>query len=128
MIKGLQTVVYEVPDMDAARVFYSKLFRCEPYFDQPFYIGFSIAGFELGLHPEHPTTERVRNVVAHWSVDDIRAELDYWLSCGAELVDDVYSAGGDIQAAAVRDPFGNVIGLISDPTFSVVLTSAQGGH
>ena len=47
--QGLRTVIYGVPDPLSAKEWYSKAFGTEPYFDEPFYIGFNIGGFELGL-------------------------------------------------------------------------------
>ncbi len=116
-VRALQTVVYEVPDMQTAKEFYSRAFGCEPYFDQPFYIGYSIGGCELGLHPDNYAPSTSRNVVAYWNVEDIHSALQHFLQSGAELVDDVMDTGGEIRVAMVRDPFGNSIGLISDPTF-----------
>jgi len=39
---GLRTVVYRVPDLSAAKMWYTQAFQIEPYFDQPFYVGFNI--------------------------------------------------------------------------------------
>ena len=49
-ILGLRTAIYKVANIDAAKAWYSKAFQTEPYFDQPFYVGFNIAGYELGLY------------------------------------------------------------------------------
>ena len=54
MIKGLATVIYPVTDLDRAKAWYAKAFGQAPYFDQPFYVGFNIAGYELGLDPNQP--------------------------------------------------------------------------
>ena len=51
MIKGLGTVIYQVADLDRAKAWYTKAFQQAPYFDEPFYVGFNVAGYELGLHP-----------------------------------------------------------------------------
>jgi catechol 2,3-dioxygenase-like lactoylglutathione lyase family enzyme len=52
MILGLRTVIYRVGDLDRAKTWYAKAFGVEPYFDQSFYVGFNIGGFELGLDPD----------------------------------------------------------------------------
>lgn len=49
---GLATVIYQVPDIGAAKAWYARAFGQAPYFDQPFYVGFEIGGYELGLHPD----------------------------------------------------------------------------
>lgn len=52
MIKGLRTVIYPAPNLAEAKDWYSKVLGQRPYFDQPFYVGFSVGGFELGLVPD----------------------------------------------------------------------------
>ena len=51
MVKGLATVIYHVPDLDRAKLWYAAAFQQQPYFDQPFYVGFNVGGYELGLDP-----------------------------------------------------------------------------
>ena len=53
MVKGLATVIYHVTDLDRAKAWYATAFQQQPYFDEPFYVGFNIAGYELGLNPDH---------------------------------------------------------------------------
>ena len=49
---GLRTTIYKVADVKAATKWYAEAFRTAPYFDEPFYVGFNIAGYELGLQLE----------------------------------------------------------------------------
>ena len=49
MFQGLRTVIYHAPDLAAAKAWYAAAFGVKPYFDEPFYVGFEIGGFELGL-------------------------------------------------------------------------------
>ena len=51
MLQKLRTVIYHVADLPAAKEWYIKVTGLQPYFDEPFYVGFDINGFELGLHP-----------------------------------------------------------------------------
>jgi predicted enzyme related to lactoylglutathione lyase len=39
------------------------------------------------------------------------------LATGATLLEPVTDVGGGIRVAAVRDPFGNRLGLIQNPAF-----------
>ena len=48
MFQGLRTVIYRVPDLAKAKAWYTEAFGVAPYFDEPFYVGFQIGGFELG--------------------------------------------------------------------------------
>ena len=51
-MQGLRTVIYPAPDLDAAKAWWTALLGQEPYFDQPFYVGYEVAGYELGLLPD----------------------------------------------------------------------------
>jgi len=41
---GLRTTIYKVADITAAKKWYAAAFQTAPYFDEPFYVGFNIAG------------------------------------------------------------------------------------
>jgi len=115
MIKGLRTAIYPVGDLAAARDWYSKVFQKEPYFDQPFYIGFEIGGFELGLLPDGQPG--MTGTQVYWGVDDIEKEVQRILKLGASAHSPVQEVGEGIKVAELADPFGNVLGLIENPHF-----------
>lgn len=117
MFLGLRTVIYQVSDLENAKAWYSKVFRIQPYFDQPFYVGFTVGGFELGLHPASAKTTVGDNTVAYWGVNDIEEAHRHALSLGALARETITDVGDDIKVASVADPFGNVIGLIQNPHF-----------
>lgn len=58
MFLGLRTVIYPAPDLDAAKAWYTGLLGFGPYFDEPFYVGFSVAGCELAWTPTDPSGMR----------------------------------------------------------------------
>lgn len=119
-ILGLRTTIYKVGDIDAAKKWYEKIFEIEPYFDEPYYVGFNIGGYELGLQPEeNPTTEKPESVVALWGVEDIDAVYSAWIAKGAIENEKPFSVGGELKTATVKDPWGNVIGLIYNPVFKI---------
>lgn len=111
---GLRTLIYKVTDLTAAKEWYTKAFN-PPYFDEPFYVGFSIAGYELGLIPDEGTTGD--NVLAYWGVEDIEKEYNRLLGLGATAHETPHNVGGPILVATVKDPWGNIIGLIYNPEF-----------
>jgi lactoylglutathione lyase len=119
-ILGLRTTIYKVDDIEVAKKWYSKIFNTEPYFDQPFYVGFNIGGYELGLQPEEiPTNNKNESVITYWGVDEIQSAYDSFIESGAIENEKPYNAGSDIMTATVKDPFGNVIGLIYNPHFQL---------
>ncbi|MDB5807098.1 MAG: bleomycin resistance protein [Betaproteobacteria bacterium] len=117
MFLGLRTAIYPVTDLAAAKLWYAKAFRAEPYFDQPFYVGFSIGGFELGLLPNG--TPGVDGAQPLWGVSNIGEELQHLLSLGATELEPVTDVGEGIKVAAVQDPFGNRLGMIENPNFKL---------
>ena len=120
MVLGLATVIYHVGDLNQAKSWYSKAFQAEPYFDQPFYVGFNIAGYELGLDPNQKVSQAGRGgTVAYWRVKDIDPAVRHFVTMGASVVVEAQDVGEGIKVATVADPFGNLIGLIENPHFSL---------
>ena len=119
-ILGLRTVAYKVEDITKAKEWYSKAFAQEPYFDEPFYVGFNIGGYELGLQPVEGDENVVGNsVVTYWGVDDIEIALQQMLDLGAAKNDEPLDVGGGVVVASVMDPWNNIIGLIYNPHFKL---------
>ena len=80
---GLRTAIYHAPDLAKAKSWYSKILGIDPYFDQPFYVGFNVGGYELGLDPDPSSSAGVGGVVVYWGVSDTDAALKHLLSLGA---------------------------------------------
>lgn len=117
MILGLRTVVYHVDDLERAKAWYGKVLEIEPYFDQPFYVGYAVGGFELGLVPDG--TPGAGGTVAYWGVADAEAAVERLAALGAEVREPLQEVGEGIRVAAVSDPFGNTFGVIENPLFSL---------
>jgi predicted enzyme related to lactoylglutathione lyase len=115
MIKGLRTVIYPAPDLQAAKLWYEKVLERAPYFDQPFYVGFAVGGFELGLVPD--AKPGIAGAQALWGVPDVDTAYARLLELGATSLEAVTEVGGGIRVAAVQDPFGNRFGIIENPHF-----------
>lgn len=120
MLQGLRTVIYGVSDIARAKAWYSQALGSAPYFDEPFYVGFNVGGYELGLNPNaQPISAESAGVVAYWGVEDIEAEFKRLLSLGGKAHSSVQDVGDGIQVATLLDPFGNIFGLIHNPHFKV---------
>ena len=115
MILGLRTAIYAAPDLGRARDWYSQVLEREPYFAEPFYIGYNVGGFELGLVPDAKPSADGAQVL--WGVPDIDEELVRLRNLGARLHQAPQDVGGGIRVASVLDPFGNVFGIIENPQF-----------
>jgi len=119
MILGLRTAIYPAPDLAAAKDWYSKVLGQPPYFDEPFYVGYSVGGFELGLLPgAQPGTAGPQPL---WGVENIETAYARLLELGASALEPVAEVGGGIKVAAVEDPFGNRFGIIENPHFNTSL-------
>ena len=116
---GLRTTIYKVSDLSKAKEWYTRAFDVNPYFDDPFYVGFNVAGFELGLLPEGTGSSTADNVLSYWGVADIQKSYDKLISLGATEHEKPTNVGGEIVTATVRDPWGNVIGIIFNPEFKL---------
>jgi len=119
-ILGLRTTIYKVADLDKAKKWYAEVFQIQPYFDEPFYVGFNISGYELGLQPDESLAkEKSANVLSYWGVEDIEKEFQRFVKQGATEHESPTNVGGEIMVATVKDPWGNVIGLIYNPEFKL---------
>ncbi|MCC7020425.1 MAG: VOC family protein [Ardenticatenales bacterium] len=120
MILGLRTILYRVPDIDAAKTWYRAILERDPYFDEPYYVGFNVGGFELGLNPDEAGgAPGPGGTVAYWGVKDARAAVKRLRGLGVVVASDPEDVGGGILVATVRDPWGNEIGIIENPHFDV---------
>lgn len=118
MILGLRTAIYHVPDLDRAKAWYAVAFGVQPYFDEPFYVGFNIGGFELGLSPDSSVARPgPGGTVAYWGVNDVEQAVRHFVESGAQVKVAVQDVGGGIKVATVGDPFDNLIGLIENTGF-----------
>lgn len=118
---GLRTVIYAAPDLARAKEWYSNAFGMEPYFDQPYYVGFNIGGYELGLDP-NARSVGPGGSVAYWGVASAEEAVSAMESAGATIVHPASDVGEGIKVATVSDPFGNLIGIIENPHFDASST------
>ena len=119
MIQGLRTAVYKVADLERAKMWYSDVLGIEPYFDEPFYVGYNVGGYELGLDPDLDGVIRGNSTGIYWGVADAAASFAELTAKGAEVDTEPHEVGGGIIVASVLDPFGNVFGIIENPHFKL---------
>jgi predicted enzyme related to lactoylglutathione lyase len=116
MLLGPRTSIYPAPDLSAAKKWYSEMLDIKPYFDQPFYVGFAVGGFELGLLPNAtPSTSGPQPL---WGVANAELAFARLIKLGATELEPVTDVGDNIKVAAVQDPFGNRLGIIENPNLN----------
>ncbi|HEX7288907.1 MAG TPA: VOC family protein [Candidatus Angelobacter sp.] len=119
MLQGLRIAMYHVDDLEQAKKWYTKVLGKEPYFDQPFYVGFNVGGYELGLNPSVEGLSKGGSTYTYWGVKDAHAEHKRLQSLGAKNHNDVQDVGEGILVATVLDPWGNVFGIVQNPNFKL---------
>jgi predicted enzyme related to lactoylglutathione lyase len=112
MLLQPRTVIYHVNDLAKAKEWYFNLTNVQPYFDEAFYVGFNINGFELGLDPDLDNIDTGNHTVTFWSIADINYSVEKAVAIGATIFAPICNVGGSIETAIVTDPFGNNIGFI----------------
>jgi predicted enzyme related to lactoylglutathione lyase len=102
----------------------------EPYFQMPGYAEWRVGdyGHELGLidaaYSPTPLADAPGGAVLNWHVDDVRGTLDRLLGMGATMREEIRDRGEGFVTAAVVDPFGNVLGVMTNPHYVQVLSDA----
>ena len=111
---GLRTLIYPTNDLDTDKDWWSDTLGIKPYFDQPFYVGFDVGGYELGLDPNANMTDGPRT---YFGVDNVNEAVDHFVRRGCVIHEPVTETGDDIVVATVKRPNGQLLGLIYNPHF-----------
>ena len=114
-LEGLRTVIYPAPDLDGAKAWWTRILGFGPYFDEPFYVGYEVGGYELGLLP---TADPGDGALTYWGVADVGAAFATALAEGSTEHAPVADVGGGIVTATVKTPTGSILGLIFNPHFA----------
>jgi len=109
-------VIYPAPDLAASTTWFSATLGVAPYFEQPFYVGYEVGGYELGLDPNADPAD---GACTYWGVTDADAALATLLAAGASARQGVIEVGEGIRVASVREPAGSVLGIIENPHFAL---------
>jgi hypothetical protein len=115
-LQGLRTVIYPSPDLGPATAWWRQFLALEPYFEEPFYVGFNVGGYELGLLP---TANRGDGALTYWGVDDVAAAVTAACAQGATVHTAASEVGDGIVTATVITPAGHIFGLIFNPHFTL---------
>ena len=112
--EGIKTVLHPVSDLEASKAVYTALLGQEPTTDSGYYVGYEVAGQQIGLVPNGGPMG-LTSPVAHWHVTDIAAKIADVTAAGGTVKDEPRDVGGGRLVATVVDTDGNVLGLIQDP-------------
>lgn len=113
-LEGLRTVIYPAPELEATKAWWTGLLGFPPYFDEPFYVGYDVGGYELGLLP---SADPADGALTYWGVADVAAAVADAIAQGASEHTPAAEVGEGIVTATVRTPDGTILGLIHNPHF-----------
>jgi predicted enzyme related to lactoylglutathione lyase len=116
VLLGLRTTCYPTDDLDASKAWFTEVLGVGPYFDEPFYVGFEVGGYELSLSPSMAVAD---GPLTYWGVPDCDAALARLVALGASVHEAVTEVGGGIRVATVVEPAGSRLGIIENPHFAL---------
>jgi predicted enzyme related to lactoylglutathione lyase len=137
-LRGFSTLNIWADDVPAAAAWYTEFLGVEPYFMRPgpdgtpAYVEFRLGDYqaELGIinrnwAPAGAATEP-GGAIMHWHVDDLEATVRRLLALGAKEYQPITPHGDEgFVTASVVDPFGNVLGVMSNPHYLEILASTK---
>lgn len=133
-LRGLSTISFYAADHAAATQWYSNFLGLEPYFNVPGYSEFRIGDYqhELGIidsrYAPAGTGSTPAGAIAYWHVDDLQATLDQLIALGATAYQPITDHSGGkntFVTASVVDPFGNLLGIMTNVHYLAVLKQSQ---
>jgi catechol 2,3-dioxygenase-like lactoylglutathione lyase family enzyme len=113
-LQGLRSVIYPSSDVTTAKEWWTDFLGFDPYFDEPFYVGFNVGGYELGIVA---SDEGEPGPTTYWAVADVAVAVADALTRGAVVREEPNDVGEGIIVASVQNPLGQVVGLIFNPHF-----------
>ena len=126
MLRGMATVSYFADDHAAAKRWYTEFLGIEPYFERPGYAEFRIGDYqhELGLIDRKYVPASMggpSGEIVYWHVDDLEATVARLTELGAKEYEPITERGPGFVTASVVDPFGNVLGVMTNAHYLDVL-------
>ena len=132
-LRGFATISFWADDPAAAARWYAELLDLEPYYvregpdGRPAYLEFRVGDHEdeLGIidrryaPPGTPTSPG--GAITYWHVDDLAGTVERLLAMGATEYQPITPRGEGFATAAVVDPFGNVLGVMTNPHYVEVV-------
>ncbi len=126
MLRGMATVSYFADDHEAAKEWYAGFLGIEPYFERPGYAEFRIGDHqhELGLIDRKYVPASMggpSGEIVYWHVDDLEATVARLHELGAKEHEPITERGPGFVTASVVDPFGNLLGVMTNAHYLAVL-------
>ena len=135
-LRGFATLNIWANDVPAAAAWYAEFLGVDPYFERsgpdgtPVYVEFRIGDYqaELGIIDRRFAPADARRepggAIMNWHVDDLEATVQRLLSMGAHEYEPITPRGDSgFVTASVVDPFGNILGVMTNPHYLEILAA-----
>ena len=96
---GLRTLIYPSKNLKEDREWWEKTLGIEPYFDEPFYVGFNVGGYELGLDPNSKVEDGPRT---YFGVDNVQEAVNHFVNEGCSVYEKPTNTGGEIVVVSQK--------------------------
>ena len=126
MLRGIATINCYVDDPAAAAAWYTEVLGIEPYFSRPgpdgrpAYVEFRIGDHQQELGGSEPPVDEAElgagagGALVHWHVDELETAVARLVELGATPLLPITEHGPGFVTASVVDPFGNVLGVMTN--------------
>lgn len=126
-LKGIATINFTTADLEKAEKWYSEFLEIKPYFKTKGYIEFRIGAYqqELGIVDSKFLPNNVSEpsgAIVYWHVDEINLVIEKLKSMGAKVHQPITDRSNGFFTASVIDPFGNILGIMTNPHFAEILS------
>lgn len=140
-LRGFSTISFWADDVEAAAAWYADFLGFEPYFKRPgpdgrlAYAEFRVGDYqhELGIIDSRfrPASNGSSaeagppgGAIMYWHVDHLEDTVEKLLALGAAEHQPITPRGDSgFVTASVVDPFGNVLGVMSNPHYLEILAA-----
>jgi len=109
---GLKSHIVRTSNIQTVSDWYEQVFQTKPYFQNEWYIGFEIAGYEFWIYKADIEAVKNHSINIYWGVEDINGEYERIIWLGATSLCEIVDVGGGIKMADFEDPFGNFFWII----------------
>ncbi|MCX2948017.1 VOC family protein [Lentzea sp. NEAU-D7] len=135
----MSTVSYFADDLTEARDWYASFLGADAYFERSTqdgllaYVEFRIGDYQAELGIVHRSFEVTPSggpagQILYWAVDDLDATLARLLELGAKVHDEPRVRGEGFVTASVVDPFGNILGVMTNTHYLAIAERNQAGR
>lgn len=123
--RGFATLNFFADDVADAARWYAEVFGAQPYFERPgpdgrpAYVEFRIGDLEaefgiISSAYRPPASDLPGGAIMHWAVDDLEGTVARLIELGAVEYLPIQVRGDGFVTASVIDPFGNVLGVMTN--------------